>query len=74
MTLAECCICVAFLSVPLRDIGIDFSFIPVSSADQMHADISSLCKSDARFSKCFMHCFYYLCNCNYMSLAIIGKC
>ena len=29
------------LSVPLRDDGIDFSFIPVSAADQMHGSRSS---------------------------------
>ena len=43
MTLAEHCVSVAFLSVPLRDVGIDFSSIPVLAAErptyQMHAVI-----------------------------------
>ena len=61
-TLAERCISVAFCPWPLLDVGIDFSFIPVSAADQMHAVIVCLRKSDARFSKCHMHCVCYLCD------------
>ena len=65
MTLAETCVSVAFCQcryVMLEETLVPFQCQLLIRYMQLLFELTSLRKSDARFSKCHMHCVCYLCN------------